>query len=101
MHPETLAHTRDRYHHRARRYRGQADGVADGGEETISAADRRLVQELLTVERRVLFRLRGEGAVIGSERGRGGGGPPTPPSAAAGPVPRAVTTPSPPPPSPH
>src|SRR5205807_2837347 len=58
MHPETLAHTRDRYHHRARRYRGQADGVADGGEETISAADRRLVQELLTVERRELIRLR-------------------------------------------
>ncbi|PYO13920.1 MAG: Na+/H+ antiporter [Gemmatimonadetes bacterium] len=63
MHPETLAHTRDRYHHRARRYRGQADGVADGGEETISAADRRLVQELLTVERRELIRLRDEGAI--------------------------------------
>jgi len=63
MHPETLAHTRDRYHHRARRYRGQADGVADGGEETISAADRRLVQELLTVERRELIRLRDGGAI--------------------------------------
>ncbi len=63
MHPETLAHTRDRYHHRARRYRGQADGVAEGGEETISAADRRLVQELLTVERRELIRLRDEGAI--------------------------------------
>jgi len=63
MHPETLAHMRDRYHHRARRYRGQADGVADGGEETISAADRRLVQELLTVERRELIRLRDGGAI--------------------------------------
>ena len=63
MHPETLAHTRDRYRHRSRRFRGQSDGVADGGEETISAADRRLVQELLTVERRELLRLRDEGAI--------------------------------------
>src|SRR5881275_1562897 len=63
MHPETLAHTRDRYRHRTRRLHGQADGVADGGEETISAADRRLVQELLTVERRELLRLRDEGTI--------------------------------------
>ena len=63
MHPETLAHTRDRYRHRTRRLRGQADGVANGGEETISAADRRLARELLTVERRELLRLRDEGAI--------------------------------------
>src|SRR5947199_192535 len=63
MHPETLALMRDRYGHRPRRFRGQSDGVADGGEETISAADRRLVQELLTVERRELLRLRDEGAI--------------------------------------
>src|SRR3989449_3764826 len=42
MHPETLAHTRDRYRHRTRRLHGQSKGVADGGEETISTADRRL-----------------------------------------------------------
>src|SRR3989442_14058686 len=86
MHPETLAHTRDRYHHRARRYRGQADGVADGGEETISAADRRLVQELLTVERRELIRLRGGGAISEARMRRGGAGPPPRRGAGAGPV---------------
>ena len=63
MHPETLAHTRDRYRHRTRRLRDQANGVAAGGEETISAADRRLARELLTVERRELLRLRDEGAI--------------------------------------
>lgn len=63
MHPETLAHTRDRYRHRNRRLRGRAGGVADGGEETISAADRRLARELLAVERRELLRLRDEGAI--------------------------------------
>ncbi len=63
MHPETLAHTRDRYRHLARRLHGQAKGVADGGEETISVADRRLARELLAVERRELLRLRDEGAI--------------------------------------
>jgi len=63
MHPETLAHTRDRYRHRARRLHGQAKGVADGGEEAISAADRRLARELLVAERRELLRMRDEGAI--------------------------------------
>ncbi len=63
MHPETLAHTRDRYRHRTRRLHGQAKGVADGGEETISVADRRLARELLVVERRELLRLRDDGTI--------------------------------------
>jgi CPA1 family monovalent cation:H+ antiporter len=63
MHPETLAHTRDRYRHRARRLRGHATGVADGPEETISTADRRLGRELIAVERRELLRLRDAGAI--------------------------------------
>src|SRR6059036_2877570 len=63
MHPETLVHTRDRYRHRTRRLHGQAKGVADGGEETISVADRRLARELLVVERRELLRLRDDGTV--------------------------------------
>src|SRR5438552_1493722 len=63
MHPETLAHTRDRYRHRARRLHGQAKGVADGGEEAISAADRRLARELLVAERRELLRMRDEGVI--------------------------------------
>src|SRR5256884_96686 len=63
MHPETLAHTRDRYRHRARRLHGQAKGVADGGEEAISAADRRLARELLVAERRELLRMRDQGAL--------------------------------------
>src|SRR5256712_10950361 len=71
MHPETLAHTRDRYRHRTRRLHGQSKGVADGGEETISTADRRLARELLVVERRGPPRRRGEGAV--SDGGRRGG----------------------------
>ncbi|HYK81597.1 MAG TPA: Na+/H+ antiporter [Gemmatimonadales bacterium] len=63
MDAETLTHTRDRYHHRARRLRGHAAGVVDGREETISAADRRLGAELLAVERRELMRLRDAGAI--------------------------------------
>src|SRR6266700_3224680 len=63
MHPETLAHTRDRYRHRARRLHGQAKGVADGGEEAISAAQLRLARELLAVERRQLIRSRDNGAI--------------------------------------
>jgi CPA1 family monovalent cation:H+ antiporter len=63
MHPESLAHTRDRYRHRARRLHAQARGSADGGEEAISAADRRLARDLLQVERRQLLRLRDEGAI--------------------------------------
>jgi monovalent cation/hydrogen antiporter len=63
MHPETLAHTRDRYRHRARRLRGHATGVLDGHEENISAADRRLARELLAVEREELLRLRDSGAI--------------------------------------
>src|SRR5437870_2230915 len=63
MHPETLAHTRDRYRHRARRLHGQAKGVADGGEKAISAADRRLARELLVAERRELLRMRDEGVI--------------------------------------
>lgn len=63
MHPETLAHTRDRYRHRARRLQGHATGVMDGHEEKISAADRRLARELLVVEREELLRLRDSGAI--------------------------------------
>ncbi len=63
MHPETLAHTRDRYHHRAQRLRGHVAGVVDGHEENISAADRRLARELLVVEREELLRLRDSGAI--------------------------------------
>jgi CPA1 family monovalent cation:H+ antiporter len=63
MHPEALAHTRDRYHHRARRLRGHATGEVDGHEEHISAADRRLARELLAVEREELLRLRDTGAI--------------------------------------
>ena len=63
LHPETLAHTEDRYRHRTRRLRGQADGVVNSGEETISTADRRLLLELLIVERRALIRLRDRGAI--------------------------------------
>jgi monovalent cation/hydrogen antiporter len=63
MHPESLIHTRDRYHHRTRRFRGHAHGAADVQEEAISAADRRLGRELLAVERRELLRLRDEGAI--------------------------------------
>ena len=63
MHPESLNHTRDRYHHRTHRFRGHAHGSADEGEEAISAADRRLGLELLAVERRELLRLRDEGAI--------------------------------------
>src|SRR4029077_13178946 len=63
MHPESLHHTRDRYHHRTQRFRGHTQGAADGEEEAILAADRRLARELLAVERRELMRLRDEGAI--------------------------------------
>jgi monovalent cation/hydrogen antiporter len=63
MHPETLSHTRDRYHHRTRRFQGNAQGTADHQEEAILAADRRLARELLLVERRELVRLRDDGAI--------------------------------------
>jgi hypothetical protein len=63
MHPESLIHTRDRYHHRTRRFRGHAHGAADYQEEAISVADRRLARELLAVERRELLRLRDEGTI--------------------------------------
>jgi hypothetical protein len=63
MHPESLTHTRDRYHHRTQRFRGHAHGTADDREDAISAADRRLGRELLAVERRELLRLRDEGAI--------------------------------------
>src|SRR5256884_2309196 len=52
MHPETLAHTRDRYRHRARRLHGQAKGVMDGPLEAKSEAHLRLARELLAAERR-------------------------------------------------
>src|SRR2546428_11224660 len=71
MHPETLAHTRDRYRHRTRRLHGQAKGVADGGEETISTADRRLARELLLVERRGLLPPRGDGTLHDAALPRG------------------------------
>ena len=63
LHPEILAHTRDRYHHRAHHLRGHATGVVAGHEEKISAADRRLARELLAVEREELLRLRDSGAI--------------------------------------
>jgi CPA1 family monovalent cation:H+ antiporter len=63
MHPETLAHTRDRFDHIARRVRGRADGVVDGVEETISATDRRLLRDLIAVQRRELLRTRDEGTI--------------------------------------
>src|SRR2546428_10313803 len=71
MHPETLAHTRDRYRHRTRRLHGQSKGVADGGEETISTADRRLARELLLVERRARLRLGAERSLRESVTRRG------------------------------
>jgi len=63
VHPETLAHTRDRYDHVARRVRGRSDGSVDGSEETISAADRRLLRDLIAVQRTELMRTRDEGAI--------------------------------------
>jgi CPA1 family monovalent cation:H+ antiporter len=63
MHPESLNHTRDRYHHRTQRFRRHGAGTADDDEEAISAADRRLGRELLAVERSELIRLRDEGAI--------------------------------------
>jgi CPA1 family monovalent cation:H+ antiporter len=63
MHPETLSHTRDRYHHRTRRFQRNAQGAADHQEEAILAADRRLARELLLVERRELVKLRDDGAI--------------------------------------
>ena len=63
MHPESLTHTRDRYHHRTQRFRGHAHGASDHQEDAILAADRRLGRELLAVERRELLRLRDEGAI--------------------------------------
>lgn len=63
MHPESLIHTRDRYHHRTQRFRGHSVGAADDGEEAILVADRRLGRELLAVERRELLWLRDEGAI--------------------------------------
>src|SRR5205809_4184677 len=63
MHPETLAHTRDRYRHRTRRRHGHADGVLDGPIEAKSIAQLRLARELLAVERRQLIRLRDNGAI--------------------------------------
>lgn len=63
MHPEALAHTRDRFDHIARRVRGRAEGVVDGAEESISAADRRLLRDLIAVQRSELIRTRDEGAI--------------------------------------
>jgi CPA1 family monovalent cation:H+ antiporter len=63
MHPEALAHTRDRYRYRARHLQGHANGVVDGPVEAKSVAHTRLARELLAVERRELLRLRDEGAI--------------------------------------
>lgn len=63
MHPDALAHTRDRYRYRARHLRDHANGALDGPVEAKSAANLRLARELLVAERRELVRLRDEGAI--------------------------------------
>jgi CPA1 family monovalent cation:H+ antiporter len=63
MHPDALAHTRDRYRYRARHLQGHADGMTDAPVEAKSAAQMRLARELLTAERRELLRLRDEGTI--------------------------------------
>jgi len=63
MHPDALAHTRDRYRYRARHLRGHADGTLDGPLEAKSEAHTRLARELLAAERRELLRLRDEGTI--------------------------------------
>jgi CPA1 family monovalent cation:H+ antiporter len=63
MHPDALAHNRDRYRHRTRHLHGHADGVVDSPIEAKSIAHVRLARELLTVERQELLRLRDNGAI--------------------------------------
>lgn len=63
MHPDALAHTRERYRYRARHLRGHADGVVDDRVETKSVAHQRLARELLAAERRELLRVRDEGGI--------------------------------------
>jgi len=63
VHPETLARTRGRYDHIARRVRNTADGIADGSGERISAADRRLLRDIIGAQRLELIRTRDEGAI--------------------------------------
>src|ERR1041384_1897503 len=63
MHPDALAHTRDRYRHRTSHLRGHADGVLDSPIEAKSIAHLRLARELLAAERTELLRLRDNGAI--------------------------------------
>jgi Na+/H+ antiporter len=63
VHADALAHTRDRYRHRARHLQGHASGVLDGPMEAKFVAQLRLARELLATERRELLRLRDEGAI--------------------------------------
>jgi CPA1 family monovalent cation:H+ antiporter len=63
MHPDALAHTRDRYRHRTRHWQGHATGVVDGPLEAKTAALERLTRELLGAERRELLKLRNRGAI--------------------------------------
>jgi CPA1 family monovalent cation:H+ antiporter len=63
VHPETLARTRGRYDHVARRVRTAADAVADGPRERVSASDRRLLREIIGAQRLELIRTRDEGEI--------------------------------------
>jgi CPA1 family monovalent cation:H+ antiporter len=63
MHPDALAHTRERYRYRARHLRSHAAGTVDGPLEAKSEAHLRLARELLQAERRELLRLRDEGTI--------------------------------------
>lgn len=63
IHPESLNHARERYHHRAQRFRRHVVGTADDGTEAISVSGRRLGRELLAAERRELLQLRDEGSI--------------------------------------
>jgi len=63
MHPDALAHTRERYRYRARHLQTHAAGAVDGPQEAKSEAHTRLARELLAAERRELLRLRDEGTI--------------------------------------